>query len=111
MVDPNSMVDAFGTDDPVRMYLKEIGKVNLLSSEEEIELAQDLLILLLGHHAKRLVKLRHNLPVFIHIAAPYMGNTAPILLEAAAEFCDFFFVHNGSFLWLAPALRSCVLQT
>ena len=27
-------------DDPVRMYLKEIGKVNLLSSDEEIELAQ-----------------------------------------------------------------------
>ena len=40
MVDPNSMVDSFGTDDPVRMYLKEIGKVNLLSSEEEVELAQ-----------------------------------------------------------------------
>ena len=40
IVDPNSMVDSFGTDDPVRMYLKEIGKVNLLSSDEEIELAQ-----------------------------------------------------------------------
>ena len=40
MVDPNSMVDSFGTDDPVRMYLNEIGKVNLLSSDEEIELAQ-----------------------------------------------------------------------
>ena len=40
VVDPNSMVDSFGTDDPVRMYLKEIGKVNLLSSEEEVELAQ-----------------------------------------------------------------------
>ena len=40
MVDPNAMVDSFGTDDPVRMYMKEIGKVNLLSSDEEVELAQ-----------------------------------------------------------------------
>ena len=42
MVDPNSMVDAFGTDDPVRMYLKEIGKVNLLTPDEEVQLAQDM---------------------------------------------------------------------
>ena len=40
IVDPNSMADSLGTDDPVRMYLKGIGKVNLLTSDEEIELAQ-----------------------------------------------------------------------
>ena len=40
IVDPSTMVDSFGTDDPVRMYLKEIGKVNLLTSDEEVELAQ-----------------------------------------------------------------------
>ena len=40
LVDPNSLVNNFSIDDPVRMYLKEIGKVPLLSPDEEVDLAQ-----------------------------------------------------------------------
>ncbi len=40
LVDPNSLVGNFAIDDPVRMYLKEIGKVPLLSPDEEVSLAQ-----------------------------------------------------------------------
>ena len=40
LVDPNTLVNNFSIDDPVRMYLKEIGKVPLLSPDDEINLAQ-----------------------------------------------------------------------
>ncbi len=40
LVDPNTLVNSFSIDDPVRMYLKEIGKVALLMPEEEVSLAQ-----------------------------------------------------------------------
>ena len=42
LIDPNELVDSFSIDDPVRMYLKEIGKVALLSADEEIQYASEM---------------------------------------------------------------------
>ena len=42
LVDAAALAEGFAIDDPVRMYLKEIGKVDLLSPDEEIGLAQQM---------------------------------------------------------------------
>ena len=66
-----SMVDSFSTDDPVRMYLKEIGKVPLLSPEEEVELARQM------SEGSELAKHRMteaNLRLVVSIAKRYVGR-------------------------------------
>ncbi|WP_288737119.1 RNA polymerase sigma factor RpoD [uncultured Enorma sp.] len=42
LVDTSAMAETFAIDDPVRMYLKEIGKVDLLTPEEEVTLAEQM---------------------------------------------------------------------
>ncbi len=66
-----SVPEGVGTDDPVRMYLKEIGKVPLLSSEEEIELAKRIE---LGDEEAKQKLAEANLRLVVSIAKRYVGR-------------------------------------
>ena len=66
-----SVPEGVGVEDPVRMYLKEIGKVPLLSSEEEIELAKRM-ELGDGEAKKKLAEA--NLRLVVSIAKRYVGR-------------------------------------
>ncbi len=66
-----SIPEGIGLDDPVRMYLKEIGKVPLLSAQEEIELAEKM------HNGDEYAKKRlaeANLRLVVSIAKRYVGR-------------------------------------
>ena len=66
-----SMPEGISIDDPVRMYLKEIGKVPLLSAEEEIELAQRMEQ---GDDYARKKLVEANLRLVVSIAKRYVGR-------------------------------------
>ncbi|MBQ1503935.1 MAG: RNA polymerase sigma factor RpoD [Oscillospiraceae bacterium] len=66
-----NMADNYALDDPVRMYLKEIGKVNLLDPTEEIELAKRMSE---GDEAARRRLAEANLRLVVSIAKRYVGR-------------------------------------
>ena len=66
-----SVPDGVSIEDPVRMYLKEIGKVPLLSAEEEIELAQKME---LGDEEAKKKLAEANLRLVVSIAKRYVGR-------------------------------------
>ena len=66
-----SVPEGIAIDDPVRMYLKEIGKVPLLSSEEEMELAKQ--IEEGSQYAKKKLA-EANLRLVVSIAKRYVGR-------------------------------------
>jgi RNA polymerase primary sigma factor len=69
-------VDLASLDDPVRMYLMEIGRVNLLTAQDEVDLARRI-------EAGDLEATRHlteaNLRLVVSIARKYIGRGMPLL--------------------------------
>ena len=66
-----SVPDGISIEDPVRMYLKEIGKVPLLSAEEEIDLAQRMEV---GDEEAKKRLAEANLRLVVSIAKRYVGR-------------------------------------
>jgi len=70
-LDAVDLLEGVGTDDPVRMYLKEIGTVPLLSADEEIELAKRKAD---GDEAAKERLIEANLRLVVSIAKRYTGR-------------------------------------
>lgn len=73
--------EGVGTDDPVRMYLKEIGKIPLLSPEEEIELSKRMEE---GDEQAKQKLAEANLRLVVSIAKRYVGR-GMVLLDLIQE--------------------------
>ena len=71
ITDTDALMDNFSTDDPVRMYLKEIGKVPLLTPEEEVALA---IRMSEGDEEAKHRMTEANLRLVVSIAKRYVGR-------------------------------------
>ncbi len=69
--DDDTLTEGLAIDDPVRMYLKEIGRVDLLSPDEEIELAKRMLE---GDEKAKKRLAEANLRLVVSIAKKYVGR-------------------------------------
>ena len=76
LVDPVDLAAEYNLDDPVRMYLKEIGQVRLLSADEEIELAK---LVSEGNQEAKNKLTEANLRLVVSIAKKYSGRGLHIL--------------------------------
>ena len=76
LVDPVDLAAEYSLDDPVRMYLKEIGQVRLLSADEEVDLAKRVSE---GDQYAKNKLTEANLRLVVSIAKKYSGRGLHIL--------------------------------
>ncbi len=67
----NQLIKEISMDDPVKMYLKDIGKVPLLSAEDEVELSKRMME---GDEAAKHTLSEANLRLVVSIAKRYVGR-------------------------------------
>ena len=76
LVDPVDLAAEYNLDDPVRMYLKEIGQIRLLTAEEEVDLAKRVSE---GDQSAKDKLTEANLRLVVSIAKKYSGRGLHIL--------------------------------
>ena len=76
LIDPVDLAAEFNLDDPVRMYLKEIGQIRLLTAEEEVDLAKRVSE---GDQYAKNKLTEANLRLVVSIAKKYSGRGLHIL--------------------------------
>ena len=82
IIELESLISQVSVDDPVKMYLKDIGKVPLLSAEEEIELAKKILE---GDESAKRKLCESNLRLVVSIAKRYSGKNGMSFLDLIQE--------------------------
>lgn len=76
IIDNVDVLEGVSTEDPVRMYLKEIGNVPLLTTEQEVELAKRVEA---GDEEAKKQLTEANLRLVVSIAKKYVGRGMPFL--------------------------------
>ena len=112
IIDPVELAAEYNLDDPVRMYLKEIGQIPLLTPEEETELAKQVSE---GNSAAKKKLTEANLRLVVSIAKKYSGRGLHILdliqegntgLIRAVD--KFDYTKGNKFWWIRQAITRAI---
>ena len=76
------MISEASVDDPIKIYLRDIGRYKLLTAEEEVEIAKRMAA---GDEEAKIILNQSNLRLVVHIAKRYVDRTPLKLLDLIQE--------------------------